>query len=288
MIIAIASGKGGTGKTTVASNLAAVAAKTGLPARYLDCDVEEPNGHLFLKPAINISQQVTSLVPEVDESTCEGCGACARICRFGAIVCLAGKAMAFNDLCHSCGGCTLVCPTGAISEVQREIGEIEAGSSNGIGFIHGRLRIGEPKSPPLIRKVLERGNELAADGELLLVDAPPGSACPAVAAIRSADLVLLVAESTPFGLHDLKIAVEVVKKLKLSFAVVINRHGMGDDRVEKFCRREGIEILEKIPDDRRIAEAYSRGELIIEAIPEYRDLFLSILEKARSTARSRQ
>ena len=278
MRIAIASGKGGTGKTTVACNLAASASRRGIKTSYLDCDVEEPNGHIFLRPDITNSRAVEALVPRVDPEKCTGEGACARICRFGAIVRLGDKAMAFNDLCHSCGGCALVCPSGAISEIPREVGRIEHGDSGGIAFTHGILRIGEAKSPPLIREVLREGRA-GRDDELVVIDAPPGAACPAVAAMRKADLVLLVTEPTPFGLHDLRIAVEMARRMGLEHAVVINRHGQGDDRVERYCAGEEIPVLQKFPQDRRAAEAYSRGGMLIDEVPGFAALFSGLLDK---------
>jgi MinD superfamily P-loop ATPase len=277
--LAIASGKGGTGKTTIAVNLAAVAAAAGIRTRYLDCDVEEPNGHIFLRPVITGTREITLPVPQVDEALCDACGECSRLCRFGAIVRLGGKAMTFPELCHSCGGCRLVCPTGAISEVPRLIGRIEQGRSDGINFVHGILRIGEAKSPPLIREVLKSGCENAGANDLLIIDSPPGAACPAVNSMRGADLVLLVTEPTPFGLHDLRIAVEMTARLSLPFAVVINRHGSGDERVERYCAGESIKVLARIPDDRRAAESYSRGNLIAVDIPRFNALFSSLLNK---------
>ena len=278
MRIAIASGKGGTGKTTIACNLSAAASRRRIKTSYLDCDVEEPNGHIFLRPNISSSRVVEALVPLVDGDKCRGEGACARICRFGAIVRLGDKAMVFNDLCHSCGGCALACPSGAISEVPRELGRIERGDSDGIGFTHGILRIGEAKSPPLIREVLREGCGDPGDA-LVIIDAPPGAACPAVAAMRKADFVLLATEPTPFGLHDLRIAVEMVRRMGLEHAVVINRHGQGDDRVERFCAEEKIAVLQKFPHDRRAAEAYSRGGMLIDELPEFEALFAELLDK---------
>jgi MinD superfamily P-loop ATPase len=262
--LAIASGKGGTGKTTIATNLAVLAARAGMKTRYLDCDVEEPNGHIFLRPVFTGTREITLPIPRVNEELCDGCGECSRICRFGAIVRLAGKAVVFPELCHSCGGCRLVCPAGAISEVPREIGRIEQGRSDGIAFTHGILRNGCADAGP---------------EDLLIIDSPPGAACPAVNSMRGADLVLLVAEPTTFGLHDLRIAVEMTARLRLPFAVVINRHGIGDERVERYCAEESIEVLARIPDDRRAAESYSRGRLIGVDIPQFGKLFRSLLNK---------
>jgi len=264
--IAIASGKGGTGKTTVAVNLAA---SMGIPVQLLDCDVEEPNAHLFLKGSLLESQTVSIPVPGVDESLCDGCGACSRFCRYHAIVLLKQKVLVFLELCHGCGGCTLLCPQKAISETDRRIGKVEIHERGLITLVHGLLDVGEAMAPPLIRAVKEQLDR----GAYSIVDAPPGTSCPVITAVRDLDFVILVTEPTPFGLHDLKLAVDMVRELGISFGVLINRVGIGDDRVHVFCNSQGIPVLLEIPDDRRIAEAYSRGELLIEALPEYRGTF---------------
>ncbi len=273
MIVAIASGKGGTGKTTVATNLARVASMQGLDATYLDCDVEEPNGHIFLRPDMDVSAPVCVPVPVVDEEKCTACGNCAGICQYSAIALLDKTVLTFPNLCHGCGGCMLVCPAGAITETGREVGVVEEGTSDGVRFVHGRLRIGEAMSPPLIREVKKR---IPADG-LAIVDCPPGTSCPVIQSVRGSDFVVLVTEPTPFGLNDLKLAVEMLRILKLPFAVVVNRADMGDEAVFGYCADELIEILMRIPDDRRIAEAYSRGRLAVEALPEYEGAFESLL-----------
>lgn len=277
MILAVASGKGGTGKTTIATNLAFLAARTERAVTYLDCDVEEPNGHIFLKPRIAASEPVFVPVPVVDESRCDLCGKCADICQYNAIVVLGKTVLPFPNLCHGCGGCALVCPTGAISETGREVGVVEEGSAGRVRFVHGRLRIGEAMSPPLIRAVKHR---IPSDG-VAIVDAPPGTSCPVIQAVRGSDFVLLVTEPTPFGLNDLKLAVEMLRALGLPFGVVVNRAGIGSDDVYDYCRKQSIEVLLRLPDDRRIAEAYSRGALALEALPEYRDDFAKLLEAVR-------
>ncbi len=274
MIVAVASGKGGTGKTTIATNLAYVAAEKGLKSSYVDCDVEEPNGHIFLKPRLTASEMVFVPVPVVDESKCDLCGKCADICQYSAIVLLGETVLPFPNLCHGCGGCTLVCPTRAISETGREVGVVEEGTSGKVRFVHGRLRVGEAMSPPLIREVKGR---IPKDG-VSIVDAPPGTSCPVIQAVRGADFVLLVTEPTPFGLNDLKLAVEMLRTLDLPFGVVVNRAGMGNDGVYDYCHAESIEVLAQISSDRRIAEAYSRGILAAEAFPEYRNAFENLLE----------
>jgi MinD superfamily P-loop ATPase len=266
MILAIASGKGGTGKTTVAVNLARAFAG-GI--QLLDCDVEEPNAHLFLRGGEPAEQAVSLPVPEFDESLCDACGECGSFCAYRAILAFLSKPVLIPEMCHSCGGCTLVCPRKAIREVERQIGVIRESQDRNVRLVTGSINVGEAMSPPLIRAVRSRMRpELPA-----IIDAPPGTSCPVVAAVRGVDFVLLVAEPTPFGLHDLALVVEAVRTLELPFGVAVNRVGIGDGRVHEYCRDQGIPILLEIPDDRRIAEAGSRGELLIEALPEFRPLF---------------
>jgi MinD superfamily P-loop ATPase len=278
MKVAIASGKGGTGKTTVATNLALLISRAGKKVQYVDCDVEEPNGHIFLKPAIEKTQAVTVAVPEVDLEKCTGCDKCGQLCQYSAIVSFKKSVLTFEQLCHSCGGCMLVCPAGAIKEKQKGIGFIDCGASDGVGFVQGRLNIGDVRSPALIRQV----KQTAVDEGTVIIDAPPGTSCPVIEAVKSVDLVLLVTEPTPFGLHDLKLAVGMVRRLKLPFAVVINRSDVGDDKVRQYCRAEEIEVALEIPDDRRIAEAYSRGDMIIDVLSEYQKDFADLYEHIES------
>lgn len=266
MKIAVASGKGGTGKTTVATNLAWLAARSGRSVAYVDCDVEEPNGHLFLKPQITSRRVLGRLHPKVDAAKCIHCGLCGDICQYSAIVCLGPKVLVYPELCHACGGCTLVCRAGAITEVLRASGKLEGGSAGSVHFVHGVLHIGEAMSTPLIRQVKQHVSE----EDWQIFDCPPGTACPVIESVRDADLVLLVTEPTPFGLNDLQLAVEMVRALRLPVAVVINRSGVGDQQTQAYCRREGLPILAEIPDDRRVAEAYSGGKLACQAVPEFR------------------
>ncbi len=280
MRISIASGKGGTGKTTVSVNLART---MGLPVQLLDCDVEEPNAHLFLAGNKVKEEIVTIPIPQVDEALCDGCGECSRFCEYSAIVTFGTAPLIFPEMCHGCGGCVRVCPLKAITEVGRRIGVVETMVSGNITLIGGRLDVGVAMAPPLIRAVKER---LHLDVPAIL-DAPPGTSCPVIAAIRDVDLVLLVTEPTPFGLNDLSLAVDMVRELQLPFGVIVNRMGSGDDRVHIFCQKENIPVLLEIPDDRKIAESYSRGILMVDALSEYRNLFQRLISKITTFEKTR-
>jgi MinD superfamily P-loop ATPase len=266
MILSIASGKGGTGKTTVAVNLAF---SLESDVQFLDCDVEEPNAHLFIKPDFMESETVYAPVPEIDKDKCTFCKKCAEICRFRAIAVFKDTFLTFPELCHSCGGCLEVCPEKAVTETGRELGVIDKGVRNHIDFIHGRLRIGEAMSPPLIQKV----RTFAQVDKINIIDAPPGTSCPVIAAMKGTDFVLMVTEPTPFGLHDLKLAVEAVKLLGIPCGLVINRSDIGDNKVKEYSAKNKIPILMEIPFDRKIAEAYSKGGLIIDIMPEWKKRF---------------
>jgi MinD superfamily P-loop ATPase len=269
MIISVASGKGGTGKTTVATNLAL---SLDREVQLLDCDVEEPNAYLFIHPTIERVETVAVPVPVVDESRCTLCGKCAEICQFKAIIVIGKTVLPFHELCHSCGGCLEVCPEDAVTEEGRELGIIEQGHRNSLSFAHGKLRVGEAMSPPLIRMV----RALSKPDRLVIIDAPPGTSCPVIEAIKRTDFVLLVTEPTPFGLYDLKLAMGAVRVLGIPCGLVINRSDLGDDRVREYARIENIPILMEIPFDRKIAEAYSRGNAIVEAMPEWKRGFVDL------------
>jgi MinD superfamily P-loop ATPase len=304
MIIAVASGKGGTGKTTVAVNLALsiVSRRLGVSASrrldeansrtlgrydattlFLDCDVEEPNAHLFLNPTIERREEVGILIPQIDYDKCTFCGRCAEVCAYHALAVVKQSVLVFPELCHGCGSCTLNCPEEAIHEVLNVTGVIEEGQAGGIRFAHGILNIGEAMAPPIIRQLKKRIGE----SSVVILDASPGTSCPVVETMRGADFVLMVTEPTPFGLHDLRLAVEVARgELGLPVGVVINRDGVGDRGVEDYCAAEGIPILMRIPLDRRIAEAYSEGVTVVEALPEYRERFVELYRSiAREVAR---
>lgn len=278
--IAIASGKGGTGKTTVATNLAVTLSDTGTSAAYVDCDVEEPNGHIFLKPIIQQSLNVNTLVPEVNLERCTFCGRCGKTCRFSAIAVLPKDVLTFPKLCHSCGGCALACPEGAIREVKRAVGVVEQGTCGPLDFLQGRLNVGEAMAPPVIRALLKA----IPPGRVVIVDSPPGTSCPVIESVKTADVVLLVTEPTPFGLNDLKLAVAMVRQLGLPLGVAINRADTGDSGVEDYCYAEQIPILLQLPNDRELARAYSRGELAVTALPQLKEPFLELYGKLRTLA----
>jgi len=276
MIISVASGKGGTGKTTVAVNLALSLEET-YSIQFLDCDVEEPNAHFFLKPQIEESQDVFMLIPEIDETHCNYCGKCAQVCAYHALAVVKGAVLVFSELCHGCGACSLLCPEKAIKEVGQRIGVIESGHAGKVAFLQGRLDIGQAMSPPLIRALKKRMDP----GRTVIIDAPPGTSCPVVESLRGSNFSLLVTEPTPFGLHDLELAAATAKKMGIPSGVVINRSspGNGDGNIRDFCAQEEIPVMMTIPFDRKIAEAYSRGQTILEAFPAYHGKFLELFER---------
>lgn len=271
MNIAIASGKGGTGKTTISC---ALALSMDRPVCLLDCDVEEPNSHFFINPEHVQEERIHRLVPSVDEDQCTGCGECGRVCQFSAIISLGKKAMVFNELCHSCGACARICPTGAIKEHYKPAGMIKIGQRDHISFISGCMDVGQAMSPPIIRKTLEHTRE----NELNIIDCPPGTSCPFVTAVKGCDVVLLVTEPTPFGLHDLKLAAETLREMKLPFAVAVNRCTETENRISDYCEQENIPLLLQIPEDRRVAEAYSRGEPLTSVLPELKEALVALPE----------
>lgn len=273
--IAVASGKGGTGKTTIAAHTAHYLAKKHQNIEYIDCDVEEPNGHFFLKPKWNQESPVFSDNPEINKEICTGCGKCAEICQFNAIICLNKNAMAFSELCHSCGGCSLVCPVQAITYKKNQIGTIHCGKSGNIDFYQGLLQIGKAMSPPLIRELKKKSKNISYS----IFDCPPGASCPAVESIRDSDYVILVTEPTPFGLNDLKISIDMVRELKVPFGIFINRFDLGNNETEEYCQKENIPIIGRIPNDRKIAYLYSKGSLFTEEIPDYKNVFAQMMKQ---------
>ena len=277
MIIAVASGKGGTGKTTVSVNLARVARQS---VQLLDCDVEEPNAHLFLTGELKAREEVRVPVPEADETLCDGCGECSSFCRYRSLAVIDKSVLTFPELCHGCGGCIRVCPKGALSEKGHRIGVIETFQTGHVSLVHGCLDVGVAMAPPLIRAVKSRIRK----GCISILDAPPGTSCPVVASVRKTDAVLLVTEPTPFGLNDLALAVGMVRALGVPFGVLINRSDIGDASVREYCAREGIPVLMEIPEDRRIAEAYSRGAPAIAAVPELSPRFRELADRLAGLA----
>ena len=282
MIISVASGKGGTGKTLVATSLA-LSLKDRDKVQLLDLDVEEPNAHILLKPVITSRTSVCIPVPKVDEDRCTYCGKCAEVCVYNAVAVFGEHVLTFPQLCHGCGACSYLCPESAITEEMKETGLVERGYSDGIEFAHGKLTIGEAMSPPVIRKVKEQANN---DG-IVIIDAPPGTSCPVVESIKDSDFCILVTEPTPFGLNDLILAVETVRALDIPFGVVMNRVGVGDNRVEEYCGRENIHILLTIPLDIEIARLYSRGITLVEGMPQYKSDFIALIGKIREILNER-
>ena len=260
MRVAIASGKGGTGKTVIATNLAWLLAHEGLESTYLDCDVEAPNGHLFLKPTGLEEQVFTVRVPKLATETCSGCGECQAFCAFNAILALGDKVLVFNELCHACGGCMRVCPEGLLHEVDRPAGVILRGLAAGARFIAGRINVGEPRAEPLVSAVIREAPRTG----VVVTDAPPGTSCSAVAAVQGADRVLLVTEPTPFGLHDLKMAVAMCRTLGCEPSAVINRSDLGNNAVKAYLEAESIPLVAEIPFDSALSEAYALGELAVQ------------------------
>jgi MinD superfamily P-loop ATPase len=284
MIVSVASGKGGTGKTTVTASLAAVW-DGSLSA--VDLDVEEPNLHLFLNPNIEGRETAYMTVPVVDESKCTYCGACSDLCQFKAISVMGRLMLTFPEMCHGCGGCMAICPENAVSAGKRELGEISWGEAAGTGFLMGRLRVGEAMSPPLMRQVKTKlSGMIASDGGDAVIDAPPGVSCPAVNAVMDSDVIVLVTEPTPFGFYDFQLAWEAFAPLGKPMGAVVNRAGLGNDAIYRFCSDKAIPLLAEIPFDRAIAEAYARGRIIAEVSSGLRKTFISLLGKIRGLQNS--
>jgi MinD superfamily P-loop ATPase len=273
MKITVASGKGGTGKTTIAVNLAISIENSML----IDCDVEGPNSHIFFNEPMVRLKDVSIPAPKFDFDTCTLCGKCAEFCQYNAISIVGEKLLFFEELCHGCGGCRIICPVDAITEIEHNVGIIEKGGTEDLPVYHGLLNIGEPFGVPIINEL----KQFADDTKTTIFDSPSGTACPAVETMRDVDFCILVTEPTPFGLHDLTLTVDVIREIGTPFGVVVNRDGIGDDRVDRYCEKENIPLLAKIPNDMEIAKLYSRGVPIVKGLPKYRDMFTSIFEKVK-------
>jgi len=271
MIITVASGKGGTGKTLIATSLA-LTLKEKYPVQLLDCDVEEPNDHIFTKPVITASEAVGIPVPCVDEERCTHCGRCAEVCVYHAIAVLNEYVLTFPQLCHGCGACSYLCPENVITEEDREIGLVESGQADGLCVVQGKLTVGEAMPLPVIRSVKEKADR----NGVVIIDAPPGTSCQVVESIKGSDFCLLITEPTPFGLSDLVLAVETVKTLNIPCGVVINRTGSGDMKVADYCLVEDIPVMLTIPLDTEIARLYSCGVTLVEGMPEWRESFTGL------------
>ncbi|MBE9573850.1 MAG: ATP-binding protein [Proteobacteria bacterium] len=278
MIISIASGKGGTGKTTIATNLAVA---LGPGVNLLDCDVEEPNDHIFIQPEVTYTERVSLKVPQVDMDKCTLCGRCQDICQFQAIVVVGKSVLTFPELCHSCGGCVEVCPEDAITEIDREMGVFEGGHRDSLEFSYGRLFVGQVMAVP----VIERVRAAVQPDKVNIIDAPPGTSCPVISSVKGTDFVILVTEPTPFGLNDLKLAVGMVKILNIPHGILINCSDLGDTKVTEYAEQEHIPILMEIPFDRQIAETYSRGKLLVEELPDWKAKFIHLYEKITDLVR---
>jgi len=274
MIISVASGKGGTGKTTVATNLALSIENV----QFIDCDVEEPNANVFFNAEINEKEDVTVEIPKIDKEKCNYCGKCSEFCAYNALAVVPSDVLVFPELCHSCGGCELVCPQDAVNWKKKSVGRIEHGAANGVDFYHGLLNVGEIQAIPVIKALKKKVDK----DKNVILDAPPGTSCPVIESVGCSDYCILVAEPTPFGLHDLKLMVEVVRHLYIPFGVIINRDGVGDKKVELYCQNEKIPVLMKIPHSEEIARLYSKGISFVNELPDWRDNFQNLFSRIQS------
>jgi MinD superfamily P-loop ATPase len=277
MIVSVASGKGGTGKTSVAVNMALSVGNV----QFLDCDVEEPNAHLLLHPKLRRMEPVVSLVPLVNEKLCDHCGECSKFCQYNALFTSPQQVLVFPELCHSCGGCAMVCPKNAISWEKNKIGVLNFGSVGGLALVYGELEVGKPMAVPVIKAVKKQMQK----GKNVILDSPPGASCPFVETVRGSDFCVLVTEPTPFGLHDLKIAVQVLRNMVVPFGVVVNRAGLGDRKVYDYCREERIRVLMEIPYQRKIAELYSQGIPFSIEMPEWTGRFHALYDEIKAAVR---
>ena len=274
MILSIASGKGGTGKTTVATNIA-LSIKN---VQFIDCDVEEPNANIFIKTKLKELEKVSLVYPEIDNFKCNYCGKCSEFCAYNALAVVSRKVLVFPELCHSCKGCKIVCPENAVKWNNRTIGTIYQGKKDDIEFYHGLLNEGEMQAIPLIKTLKSKVNK----NKNVIIDCPPGTSCPVIESINESDYCILVTEPTPFGFHDLKLAIEVVKNMKIPYGIIINRDGIGDKSIEKFCVKEKIRILLKIPERKKIAHFYSKGIPLVSESFEWHEMYGQVFDKIKN------
>ncbi|MEG1908642.1 MAG: ATP-binding protein [Oscillospiraceae bacterium] len=279
MKIAVLSGKGGTGKTLVSVNLSAAAQS----AEYIDCDVEEPNGHLFFKPKNIRTESISIKLPEVNAALCTGCRKCVDFCKFNALAFIKNAPRVFPNVCHSCGGCALLCPEKAITEIDKSIGEIRSGVSENVRVNSGILKTGEESGVPIIKKLMENAKKSSAP--LTIIDCPPGSACVVTAAIRDADFCVLVAEPTVFGAHNLSMVYELVRLFGKPHGVILNKCLEGENPSEDFCKERGIPILGRIPFDKTLGAINSQAKIAVRDNPAYKKLFTDLLETVKKEAR---
>jgi len=274
--LTIASGKGGTGKTTVSTNLASYLASLGNKIVLADLDVEEPNSALFIKSKLKQTKQINKMVPKWESKNCTYCGECADVCNFNAIVSLPSEILVFPELCHSCYACSELCPTDSLPMTPVRIGELKEYEALNFNFVEGRLDLGQEMAVPLIAQTIDFV-EKNFSKYTKIFDAPPGTSCPVIEASKNSDFVILITESTPFGLNDLKLAVGTMKVLKKNFGVIINRDGIGNNDVQKYCQEENIPIVTKIKNDKEVAKLYSRGELIYPKIEHFKNSLNEII-----------
>jgi len=280
MKIAIASGKGGTGKTTLATNLAFMLSQN-CSVILADLDVEEPNSGFFIKGTKIQKQKVFRMVPDWDKEKCVLCGNCQRVCKFNAVIKLGEEVLVFNQLCHGCYACSELCPQNALPMKSYEVGKITEFEQHNLHFVEGKLNVGEEQAVPVIKETINFVMNKFSSDILRIFDAPPGTSCPVIEATKDADYIILITEPTPFGLHDLKLAVEVMRELKKDFGVVINRYGIGNNDVIDYCTNERIPLLGKIPNMKKAAEAYAKGELLCESIPEIKVAMQNIIKNLK-------
>jgi MinD superfamily P-loop ATPase len=276
MILSIASGKGGTGKTTVAVNIA-LSISADQKLQFLDCDVEGPNAHFFIKAEFEKEKISYLPIPEIDDNKCTYCRRCAEVCAYNALAVLKESVLTFPELCHGCGACKLFCPENAIKEIGKRIGVIKSGHAGNIFFLSGKLDVGQAMSPPLIRQM----KKMIDHEQDVILDVPPGTSCPMVETVKGSDHTLLVTEPTPFGLNDLKLSVDTLRQMGIPFSVILNRARTGDEIIHEYCQKENIPLIMEIPLDRKIAEAYSKGEALIDIDPSFKTKFSELYDSLK-------